>query len=54
MLPLKTTPDPAGYVVPSTSNPDFWIAWEYEDGRYRYAGTYETQAAAEHAAGLVP
>lgn len=52
MQPLASTPEPTGYVAPSTSPPGHWIAFERDEGQYRYAGTYDTQEAAQRAAGL--
>jgi hypothetical protein len=52
MLAVNATPEPSGYVQPSTSPPGHWIAFEYDEGQYRYAGTYDTQEAAQMAAGL--
>lgn len=50
--PLTDTGERQSYVAPASTIERAWIAWQMEDGAWRYAGTYDTEQAAKHAVGL--
>ncbi len=52
--PINTSGERQGFVSPATSPSDLgrWYAYRLEDGRWSYAGVFDTRAEAASAAGV--